>query len=305
MTGTGAYIFPSQVVLDEQLRRDCLESRIMRPLLDLASDTLSTDLRTILAEGTDDEVNDPRVRRPVISLVAVAGYQEEQRLRPFTPTCVAGISLGALSAATAVGWLSLEEMVRVSHLMASIELEEFAGTDQRSVFFYNCDHETAFAALREDGVDDLLHLSVIVSSNQFLAGCRRSDLPRIVPSLARVGALFKVVPYSYPGHCDLMGDVQKRFADAWHPVDPLANLTIPMVGITDCRPYTSAEGVRRILIEQYTTVMDWRGVLTYLEKLELDHCVVLRPADFVLKSISLDPHCGLDARMGGIGSDLG
>jgi malonyl CoA-acyl carrier protein transacylase len=301
MTESGAYIFPSQVVLDADLRRACLEARSMRLYLDLASDVLKVDVRAILRDGTDDEVNDPRFRRPLISLVGLAGFHEEQRRRELSISCVTGISLGFLSAVAAAGWLSLEDMVRMANVMAQTELDEFEGTDYRSVFFYNCDHETAFAALREAGLDSLLHLSVIVSSNQFLAACREPDLVAMRPALSQVGAIFKVVPFSYPGHCDLMGRVRDDFEQRWTFTDPVANLSVPVVNMNDSRPYTSAKSIWRLALEQYTTSMDWRGVLTYLEGLRLDRYIVLRPADFVLKSIAFDPTCALTAEIGGLG----
>jgi malonyl CoA-acyl carrier protein transacylase len=119
-------------------------------------------------------------------------------------------------------------------------------------------------------------------------------------ALSKVGAIFKVVPYSYPGHCDLMGRVRDRFEQRWTFTDPVANLSVPVVNMNDSRPYTSAQAIWRLALEQYTTIMDWRGVLTYLEGLELDRYIVLRPADFVLKSIALDPTSGLKAEIGGV-----
>ncbi|KIZ19537.1 ACP S-malonyltransferase [Streptomyces natalensis] len=300
MTDTGAYIFPSQVFLDTEMRKRCLESKAMRILLDLASDTLSMDFRAILRDGTEEEANDPRFRRPLINIMGVAGYREEVRRRDVQPVCVTGISLGYLSAAGAVGWVSLEDMVRMSNTMAAIEIEAFDHTDYRSVFFYNGDHVKVFDALRAEGLDSLLHMSVVVSSNQFIAACRKSDMDAMKPALMRAGALFKVIPYSFPGHCDLMGDVQETFTKEWTFKDPYGNTTVPLVSINDCRPYTSGEEVWKLTKEQYTTVLDWRGVLDYLDALELDSYVVLEPSDFVVKSMKLDPFCRLRPQIGGV-----
>ncbi|MEV0119042.1 hypothetical protein AB0H77_38300 [Streptomyces sp. NPDC050844] len=300
MTGTGAYIFPSQVFLDADMRQRCLESKALRILLDLASDTLSMDFRAILRDGTEEEANDPRFRRPLINIMGIAGYREEVRRRDMQPVCVTGISLGYLSAAAAAGWVSLEDIVRMSNTMAAIEIEAFGPTDYRSVFFYNGDHVKVFDALRADGMESLLHMSVVVSGNQFIAACRESDIDAMKPALMRAGALFKVIPYSFPGHCDLMGDVQESFTKEWTFKDPFGNTTVPLVSINDCRPYTSGEAVWQLTKEQYTTILDWRGVLDYLHGLELDSYVVLEPSGFVVKSMKLDPACGLRPEVGGV-----
>lgn len=300
MSVTGSYIFPSQVYLDEELRERCLASRAMSMYLDLASDTLGMDFRSILRDGTEEEANDPRFRRPLINVIGVAGYHEEQRKRDMHPVCVTGISLGFLSAAASAGWVSLEDMVRMSNTMATVEIEEFEHTDYRSVFFYNCPYEKAQDALRAAGLESRLHLSVIVSSNQFIAGCRESDVPDLKPALVEAGALFKVIPYSYPGHCDLMAGVKKKFIERFRFVDPTCNARIPLVSINDGRPHTSSESIWELSTEQYTTILDWQGVLGYLEGLALDSCVVLEPSDFVLKSMKLDPECGLEPEKGGI-----
>ncbi|MBT2364799.1 hypothetical protein J7E88_05560 [Streptomyces sp. ISL-10] len=300
MTAAGTYIFPSQVFLDLDLRKRALESQAMQIMLDLGSDTLSMDFRAILRDGTEEEANDPRFRRPLINLMGVAGYREELRRRDMQPVCVTGISLGFLSAATAVGWVSLEDMVRMSNTMAAIETDVFGSTDYASVFFYHCDHTRVFEELRNQGVDSLLHLSAVVSGNQFIAACRRSDIDVIKPAVMKAGTLFKVIPYSYPGHCGLMDEVKKIFAREWRFGDPQANPSIPLVSINDCRPHTSAASIWTLAVEQYTTVLDWRGVLGYLEGLGLDTHVVLEPSEFVVKSMQLDPGCTIRPEAGGV-----
>ncbi|MFF5566318.1 ACP S-malonyltransferase [Streptomyces sp. NPDC012623] len=299
MTATGVYIFPSQVYLDADIRQRCLESKSMQLVLDLASDTLAIDFRHVLREGDEDQLNDARFRRPLINLMGVVGYQQDLRRRDVQPVAVTGMSLGFISAAAAVGWVSLEDMVRMSHTMSSIEIDVFEGTDYVSVFFYNGDHEVVFRELRAQGVDHLLHLSGYVSSNQFLAACRISDLDVMKPALMKAGALYRPIPFSYPGHCDLMEGVRKTFADEWRFNDPCRNLDIPLIS-HDARPYTSAEAVRRLAVEQYTTVLDWRGILSYIEGLRLDTHIVLEPAAFVVKSIQLDPDCAIEPETGGI-----
>ncbi|MFJ2606860.1 hypothetical protein ACIO13_18055 [Streptomyces sp. NPDC087425] len=300
MTADGTYIFPSQVFLDSDLRKRALESEAMQIMLDLGSDTLSMDFRAILRDGTEEEANDPRFRRPLINLMGVAGYREELRRRDMRPVCVTGISLGFLSAATAVGWVSLEDMVRMANTMASIEMDVFGGTDYSSVFFYNCDHVRVFDELRAQGMEPLLHLSAVVSGNQFIAACRRSDIDAIKPAAMKAGALFKVIPHSFPGHCDLMAEVRTIFAREWRFHDPQSNPAVPLISINDCRPHASATSIWKLAVEQYTTVLDWRGVLGYLEGLGLDTHVVLEPSEFVVKSMQLDPGCGLRPETGGL-----
>ncbi|MFC8270103.1 ACP S-malonyltransferase [Streptomyces cinereoruber] len=299
MTDSAIYVFPSQVYLDADIRQRCLESRQMQLLLDLASDTLSIDFRDVLRNGDEDQLNDGRFRRPLINLMGVAGYQQDLRRRDVQPVCVTGMSLGFISAAAAVGWVSLEDMVRMSHTMAAIEIDEFGGTDYVSVFFYVGDHEAVFRELRAHGSDHLLHLSGHVSSNQFLAACRLADLDVVKPALMKAGALYKAIPHSYPGHCDLMAGVRKTFADEWRFNDPCRNLDIPLIS-HDARPYTSGEAIAKLAVEQYTTVLDWQGILRYVESLELDTHIVLEPSAFVVKSMQLDPECGIKPVTGGL-----
>ncbi|MFG2232992.1 ACP S-malonyltransferase [Streptomyces sp. NPDC048723] len=303
MTTRGAYIFPSQVHVDDEVRRLGL-SRSMDVMLDLASDTLAMDFRSILENGTEDEVNDPRFRRPLINLMGVAGYQKDLRSRDIQPVCVTGMSLGFLSAAAAAGWVSLEDMVRMSHLMASIETEVFADTDYVSVFFYNCEPLKVLDELRAQGLDSLLHLSAMVSSNQFLGACRLSDIDAMKPALMKAGAFYKAIPHSFPGHCALMETVRRRFADEWQFRAPYGNTVLPLVSINDCRPYTSGETIRQHVIDQFTTVLNWSGVIRYLAGLRLDTYVVLEPSAFVAKSMTLDPECGLTPATGGVTGDV-
>lgn len=299
MSRTGAYIFPSQVHVDDALRR-CGLSKQMDVMLDLASDTLAMDFRSILKNGTEEEVNDPRFRRPLINLMGVAGYQQDLRTREVQPVCVTGMSLGFISAAAAVGWVSLEDMVRMSHLMASIETDVFAETDYVSVFFYNCDSDKVFEELRAQGLDHLLQLAATVSSNQFLGACRSSDIDAMKPALMKAGAFYRAIPFSFPGHCALLEPVRKRFVEEWEVRVPYRDTALPLVSINDARPYTSGETVLQHVIDSLTTVLDWRGVIRYLEGLSLDEYIVLEPAAFVVKSWTLDPESGQTPVTGGI-----
>jgi hypothetical protein len=96
-----------------------------------------------------------------------------------------------------------------------------------------------------------------------------------------------------------MADVRKTFAEEWRFSDPCRNLDLPMIS-HDARPCTSGEAITRLAVEQYTTVLDWRGMLRYIEELRLDTHIVLEPAAFVVKSMQLDPDCGIDPETGGV-----
>lgn len=301
MSRTAAYIFPSQVPVTPSLRQACLLSPHVRLLLDVASDAVDRDLGAVLENGDEEQLQDPRFRRPLIGAIALAGYQQDVHTSGRQPVVVTGMSLGCLTAAAAVGFMSFEDMVRASHLMAEIEIQHFKGSGYLSVFFLNGDHERVWHELRTDGLDHLLRLSAIASGNQFLAAANQGDLERMTAAFVRAGALCRPIPHSYPGHCDLMRPVQDQFAREWAPMDPIGNTTLPVVDINSLRPTTSAEQIRRLVVEQYTRVLDWQGVLGYLEGLALDDYVVLEPSSFVATSMRLDPDCAIDPVVAGVG----
>lgn len=293
MSTLDAYVFPSQVPVNEQLRTYCLEARGLKVLLDIASDTIGIDFRATLKRADPVELSDGRFRRPLIGCISLLAYQQHAARHGQAPVCVTGMSLGCLTAATAVGWIGVEDFVRISHLMASIEADAFGETDYVSVFFLAGNHTRVFEELRAESLDGLLHISAYVSTNQFLAAARRSDLDRMRTTIARTGAVFQAIEHSFPGHCDLMGNVQKEFEKSWVITGGARSLSTPLININTGRPCTDAEDVRRLVIEQYTTVMDWGRVLQYIQSLGVDRCFIVEPAGFVSKSMELDPACNL------------
>lgn len=303
MTTGSAYIFPSQVPLTRSLADRCISIPGVRVLLDIAGDTLGHDIVEWLKTSSDSELQDQKYRRPVINCISLGCYRMDRMVSDRRPAVFAGMSLGMLTAAAAAGCLSVEEMVRISSLQATVESEHFANTDFVSVFFISGDVEAVYRELSREDLDHLLHFSARASSDQFLAGARLSDLARMSEPLARAGALPRPIPDSFPGHCDLMGGVKTDFESRWTPQDPLQNLSVPLLTVTEARPITSAEQMRQCIIEQYTKPMDWRACVSYLQSLHLDDYVLLEPSSFIGKSLEIDPEVTFALRVAGLGDE--
>jgi len=116
MTKT-AYLFPGQGAQFSGMGKDLYESNVQaKELFHQANDILGFDITKIMFEGTDDELKQTKVTQPAIFLHSVikaicAGDA-------FTPSMVAGHSLGEFSALVANKTLSFEDGLRLVYARA-------------------------------------------------------------------------------------------------------------------------------------------------------------------------------------------
>jgi len=112
-----AYVFPGQGAQFSGMGKDLFESyALAKEMFDKACTILGFDIKTIMFEGSDEDLRSTKVTQPAIFLhsVILAACRED-----FAPDMVAGHSLGEFSALTAAGALSFEDGLRLVAARAS------------------------------------------------------------------------------------------------------------------------------------------------------------------------------------------
>lgn len=103
-----AYVFPGQGAQFSGMGKDLYEkSEKAREMFEKANELLGFDIKTIMFEGSDEELKQTKVTQPAIFLHSV--ILSEVLGSEFTPDMVAGHSLGELSALVANQTLSWED----------------------------------------------------------------------------------------------------------------------------------------------------------------------------------------------------
>lgn len=103
-----------------------------REVLDKAAAAVDFDLRKVMFEGPEEELNETSRTQPALAAFA-AGITRILHERGVRPAYVAGLSLGEYSALYASGVLSLETLMRVTAFRGDAMRRAGAGTDTAMV----------------------------------------------------------------------------------------------------------------------------------------------------------------------------
>ncbi|WP_313375823.1 ACP S-malonyltransferase [Chishuiella sp.] len=111
-----AYVFPGQGAQFTGMGKDLYEnSAIAKELFDKANDILGFDIKTIMFEGSAEDLKQTKVTQPAVFLHSVILAKS---LPDFKPEMVAGHSLGEISALVANGTLDFESGLKLVYKRA-------------------------------------------------------------------------------------------------------------------------------------------------------------------------------------------
>ena len=112
-----AYVFPGQGSQFRGMGHDLYQqSDAARQLFDQANEVLGYDLKSIMFDGTDEDLKQTVYTQPAVFL---HGVVMAMTLNGFAPDMVAGHSLGELSALTAAGVLTFADGLQLASIRAT------------------------------------------------------------------------------------------------------------------------------------------------------------------------------------------
>ena len=112
-----AYVFPGQGTQFVGMGKDMYEnSELAKELFEKANEVLGFRITDLMFEGTDEDLRQTKVTQPAIflhSVILTKAYADK-----FTPSMVAGHSLGEFSALVAAGALDFEDGLKLVYKRA-------------------------------------------------------------------------------------------------------------------------------------------------------------------------------------------
>ncbi len=260
---TTAFVFPGQgsqaVGMGRALAEAFASARLVFAEVD---DALGQRLSRLMFEGPEADLTLTENAQPAlmaVSLAVLRVLEGEGGWKLSTKAgFVAGHSLGEYSALAAAGALALADTARL--------LKRRGRAMQRAVPV----GEGAMAALLGLDLPAAQAVAAAASEGEICA-CANDNAPgQVVVSgaTAAVGRAIKLagergakrgilLPVSAPFHCQLMAPAAREMEEALAEV-ALAPPVVPLVANVTAAPVSDPETIRRLLVEQVTSMVRWR-----------------------------------------------
>jgi [acyl-carrier-protein] S-malonyltransferase len=208
--------------------------------------------------GTAEELAGTEITQPALYVAGVLAFEAFRRRWPaVVPDCVAGHSLGEITALACAGAVSYADGYRIAKTRARLMAAAPAGG------------MTAVIGLSRAALDDVLVSREVVVANQnsaqqFVLSGPRAALEDVERRLAAKAKRVQRLPISIAAHSPMMAGAVQPFAAFLQGV-PFHDLDLDFINCADGRPLRSASELKAHLAAQLCRGVDWTQVALRLE----------------------------------------
>jgi [acyl-carrier-protein] S-malonyltransferase len=240
---------------------------------DEADAALGYQLSQVCWEGPEDKLKLTEITQPAILTVSVAAYRVLESMG-YTPSYVAGHSLGEYSAHVAAGTLLFADAVKTVRKRGKYMQEAVPVGVGAMAAILNLPLPTIEEVCRESAQGEVCQAANINSDGQVVISGNTNAVERAAELAKQRGAKRAIMlPVSAPFHSALMQPAQDRLAAdlkalAFNPME------VPLVTNVDAKIIQSADAARDALVRQVTGSVKWEhsmrtllaiGVHTFIE----------------------------------------
>lgn len=272
-----AFLFPGQGSQSVGMGRELAALYpVAKETFDEADAALGYSLSTLCFEGPEDQLKLTEITQPAILTVSVAAWRVLQS-KGFTPSFVAGHSLGEYSAHVAAGTFAFSDAVRTvrnrgRYMQEAVPVGVGA---MAAILAMPADKVKEICAEAAQG--EACQAANLNSPDQTVISGAKAAVERAADMAKQRGAKRAVIlPVSAPFHCALMQPAQDRLAA------DLAALTfhnpeVPVMCNVDAVLVTTADAARDTLIRQVTGSVQWDVSMRKLTQLGIANFIEVGP----------------------------
>ncbi len=251
---------------------------VAREVFEEVDDALGINLRRIMLEGPQDELQLTENTQPALMAMSVAVLRVLQREGNFElgTKCsfVAGHSLGEYSALTAAGTFSLADAARV--------LKERGRAMQQAVPV----GQGAMAALLGAELADVEEIAKAAAAQGGVCAAANDNAPGQIVISGDAEAVDRALviaaergfkraiklPVSAPFHCALMQPAADRMAEVLAQTK-ITFPAVPVIANVTATPSSDPDEIRKLLVEQVTSRVRWRECVLAMKAHNVDTIV--------------------------------
>ena len=256
-----SWIFPGQASQKIGMGKDLYDkTEIGKKYYNIANEILEADIQSISFNGPEEILKKTKYTQPAIFIVsAIIGHAMIEK--GYTPDIVAGHSLGEYSALVVSGAFDFSTGLELVKLRA--ESMQNAGKVNRGTM-------AAIIGLSSDDVNNLCdeistEKIVVVANyntkNQIVVSGHVEAVENLMISAKKFGARM-VIPLNVSGafHSPLMSPAREALADKLDSIQ-ISDIKYPLYTNVDAKPITKGEEIKKSLIRQLESPVQWHNVI--------------------------------------------
>ena len=272
-----SWIFPGQASQKIGMGKDLYDkTEIGKKYYNIANEILEADIQSISFNGPEEILKKTKYTQPAIFIVsAIIGHAMIEK--GYTPDIVAVHSLGEYSALVVSGAFDFSTGLELVKLRA--ESMQNAGKINRGTM-------AAIIGLSSDDVNNLCdeistEKIVVVANyntkNQIVVSGHVEAVENLMISAKEFGAKM-VIPLNVSGafHSPLMSPAREALADKLDSIQ-ISDILYPLYTNVDAKPITKGEEIKKSLIRQLESPVQWHNVIQKMISNGSDHFTEIGP----------------------------
>ena len=272
-----SWIFPGQASQKIGMGKDLYDkTEIGKKYYNIANEILEADIQSISFNGPEEILKKTKYTQPAIFIVsAIIGHAMIEK--GYTPDIVAGHSLGEYSALVVSGAFDFS---------TGLELVKLRAESMQNAGKVNSGTMAAIIGLSSDDVNNLCdeistEKIVVVANyntkNQIVVSGHIEAVENLMISAKEFGAKM-VIPLNVSGafHSPLMSPAREALADKLDSIQ-ISDILYPLYTNVDAKPITKGEEIKKSLIRQLESPVQWHNVIQKMINNGSDHFTEIGP----------------------------
>ncbi len=275
-----AFVFPGQGSQQVGMLATAHERfTVVRDTFAEASQALGYDMWALIQNGPQDALNLTENTQPVMLTSSVALWRAWQKESDVCPIIMAGHSLGEFSALVCAGALGFTDAVKLvrqrgEFMQAAVPVGHGAMAAILGVEHADIVHICADVAQRLGAVLSAVNFN---SPGQVVIAGHTSAVDAAIIALKEAGAKRAILlPVSAPFHTQLMKPAGDQLAEAIAAIT-ISIPRVPVVHNVHAATESDPEKIRKLLVEQIYSPVQWTGCMQTIIKAGAQHIVECGP----------------------------
>ena len=253
---------------------------VFAQVIDAANDAVDFDLKTLMFEGPDDQLNRTEYTQPCMVAFA-CGMTALLAERGITPDYVAGLSLGEYSALAAAGVFDAVDAVRLAAFRGAAMASAAAGRDTAMISILGLDRETVESVVAAAAAEAEEGLTVEVSNyncpGQIVIAGDRAPVEAAAAAAKEAGAR-RCIPLkvSGPFHTSLLKPAGDALRERLSGLE-LGEMRVPVLFNTLGREMGDGDDIVSLLERQVQSSVRMEDTIRRLAELGVDRIIEIGP----------------------------